>query len=209
MAVWWPRSDAAERTGCGQSGACVLARFFYAGGMRKSIILKSFIIIAAGVVVVGGGVFVGFRHAPEVRGDAEPLELSETYTHAELGFSFRYPRAFRVNEIPQGEGNALVLVEDPLHARQGFQVFSMPYDEGEPLTSERIRQDVPDIAMENAHPFRVAGVSAISFVQLQTPDVGTTYEVWFVHDGTLYEVATYAAHAADLHAILATWTFHP
>jgi hypothetical protein len=171
--------------------------------------LKPFIIIVAGVAVVGGGVFVGFRHATEVRGDTKPLELSEVYTHAELGFSFRYPRAFRVNEIPQAEGSALLLVEDPARARQGFQVFSMPYDEEGPLTEARIRQDVPDITMENAQPFRVAGEPGISFVQLQTPDVGTTYEVWFVHNGTLYEVATYAAHAADLHAILTTWQFHP
>ena len=92
--------------------------------------------------MIGGGVFVGLRHATEVRGDTEPLELSETYTQAEPGFSFRYPRGFRVNEIPQGEGNALVLVEDPACARQGFQVFSMPYDEDEPLTEARIRADV-------------------------------------------------------------------
>jgi hypothetical protein len=181
----------------------------YCGGMRQSIQLKSFIIIGAGVAVVGGGVFGGFRHATEVRGDTEPRELSEVYTHAELGFSFRYPRGYAVNEVPQEEGNALVVVEDPTRERMGFQVFSMPYDEDEPLTSERIRQDVPDITMEDAQPFRVAGEPGISFVQLQTPDVGTTYEVWFVHDGTLYEVATYAAHAADLHAILTTWTFHP
>jgi hypothetical protein len=169
--------------------------------------MKLFIIIVAGVAVVGGAAFVGLRHASEVRGDTEPLELSETYTHAELGFSFRYPRAFRVNEIPQGEGNELVVVEDPLHARQGFQVFTQPYDEEGPLTEARIRQDVPDIAMEQAAPVDVAGVPGISFVQLQTADIGTTYEVWFVHQGTLYEVATYAPHAADLKAILATWTF--
>jgi hypothetical protein len=44
--------------------------------------MKSFIIVA-GVAVVGGAVFVGFRHASEVRGDVEPVTLSETYTHAE------------------------------------------------------------------------------------------------------------------------------
>jgi hypothetical protein len=161
------------------------------------------------MAVVGGGVVLGLRGTPEVRGDTEPLELSETYTHAELGFSFRYPRGYAMNEVPHGDGAETVLVEDPTRERQGFQVFSMPYDEAGPLTEARIRQDVPDITMENAQPFRVAGEPGISFVQLQTPDVGTTYEVWFVHNGTLYEVATYAAHAADLHAILTTWTFHP
>jgi hypothetical protein len=41
--------------------------------MRQSIIVKSLIIIVAGVAVIGGAVFVGFRHASDVRGDAEPV----------------------------------------------------------------------------------------------------------------------------------------
>jgi hypothetical protein len=151
----------------------------------------------------------GFVQSKEVRGDAEPVTLSETYTHAEPGFSFRYPATFTVSEIPQAEDSALLLVEDPTRERQGFQVSSMPYDEAEPLTPERIRQDVPDITMENAQPFRVAGEPGISFVQQQDPALGKTYEVWFVHNGMLYEAATYADRAALLHDVLSTWTFHP
>jgi hypothetical protein len=88
--------------------ACVLARFFYAGGMRQSTVVKSFIIIVAGVAVVGGAIFVGLRHASDVRGDAEPVTLSETYTHAEPGFSFRYPRTFRAHEIPQADVSVIM-----------------------------------------------------------------------------------------------------
>jgi hypothetical protein len=65
------------------------------------------------------------------------------------------------------------------------------------------------MTMETVAPVQVAGEPGISFVQLQSPDVGKTYEVWFVHQGTLYEVATYAERAATLTDILATWTFHP
>jgi hypothetical protein len=108
--------------------ACVLARFFYAGGMSQSIRLKS-LVIFVGVVALGGATFVALRHTSEVQGDAEPVTLSETYTHPELGFSFRSSRAFRANEIPQAEGSAFLLVEDPTRPRQGFPVFSMPYDE--------------------------------------------------------------------------------
>jgi hypothetical protein len=177
--------------------------------MRQSIRLKSFIIIVAGMAALGGAVFVGFRHASDVRGDTEPFgPLSETYTHAELGFSFRYPRGYTLTELPQEE-QGVVVVEDPTRPRQWFQVFSMPYDEDGPLTEARIRQDVPDITMENAQPFQVADEPGISFVQFQTADVGKTYEVWFVHHGTLYEAATSADRAAALHDILSTWTFQP
>jgi hypothetical protein len=162
-----------------------------------------------GVAVVGGAVFVGLRYASDVRGDTEPLgPLSETYTHPELGFSFRYPAGYTLTELPQEE-QGVVVVEDPTRPRQWFQVFSMPYDEAGPLTEARIRQDVPDITMEHPAPVQVAGVSAISFVQFQTPDVGKTYEVWFVHNGTLYEAATSADRAAALQDILSTWTFQP
>jgi hypothetical protein len=176
--------------------------------MRQSILLKS-LVIFVGVAVIGGAVFVGFRYASDVRGDTEPFgPLSEIYTHPELGFSFRYPRGYTLTELPQEE-QGVVLVEDPTRPRQWFQVFSMPYDEAGPLTEARIRQDVPDITMEHPAPVQVAGVSAISFVQFQTADVGKTYEVWFVHNGTLYEAATSADQAAALQDILSTWTFHP
>jgi hypothetical protein len=169
--------------------------------------VKSILIITA-MAAIGGALLVGFRHTSEVRGDAEPLgSLSAIYTHAAPGFSFRYPGSFRVSELSHGEGSETVLVEDPAHARQGFQVFTQPFDDAEPLTDARIRQDQPDITMERVAPVDVAGEQGVSFVQFQTPDVGQTYEVWFVHQGTLYEVATYAPHAADLKAILATWTF--
>jgi len=180
--------------------------------MRKSILLKSFIIILAAVAVVGGGVFVGFRHATEVRGDAEPLELSETYTHAEPGFSFRYPATFTVSEIPQAEGSALVLVEDPLHARQGFQVFSMPYDEAGPLTEARIHADLPTKVMADVHPVQVDGVEGLAFTsddESHNQGLGRLFEVWTVHHGVLYQLATYPDLAPVLQQVVSTWTFHP
>jgi hypothetical protein len=71
----------------GEAGACVLARVFYAGRMRPSILLKVLMIIA-GVAVVGGGAFVGFRHTREVRGDAEIQavpEAADTLREEDLG----------------------------------------------------------------------------------------------------------------------------
>jgi hypothetical protein len=165
-------------------------------------------IILVGVAGVGGAAFLGFRQASVVRGETEPVgPLSQTYTDPELGFSFQYPHGFRVHEIPQREGSEAVLVEDPARTHQGFQVVVIPYDDDGPLTEARIRQDVPDIAMEQAAPVQVAGEPGISFVQFQTPDVGKTYEVWFVHEHMLYETATYAERAALLQEVLNTWTF--
>jgi hypothetical protein len=180
--------------------------------MKQSIILKLFIVLV-GVAAVGGAAFLGFRHASEVRGDTDgPAELTEVYTHTEPGFSFRYPRAFRANEIPQAEGNTLVVVEDPLHDKHGFQVFSMPYDEAEPITPERISQDLPTKVMEDVHPVQVDGVEGLAFTsddESHNQGLGRLYEIWMVHDGVLYQLATYPELAGELQQVVSTWTFHP
>ena len=163
--------------------------------------------------MAGGAAFLGFRYTNDVRGDTDgQAELTEVYTRTEPGFSFRYPRVFRAHEIPQGEGRALVLVEDPTQQRQGFQVFSMPYDEAEPLTEARIRQDLPDKVMEDVHTVQVDGVEGLAFTSddnTHNEGLGRLFEVWTVHDGVLYQLATYPDVAPVLQQVLDTWTFHP
>ena len=69
----WSRS---ADTPVDKACACVLARFFYAGGMRQSIVVKSFIIIVAGVAVLGGAVSVGLFHGTQAQGDTEPVQIA-------------------------------------------------------------------------------------------------------------------------------------
>ena len=40
----------------------------------------------------------------------------------------------------------------------------MPYDEAEPLTEARIRQDLPDKVMEDVHPVQVDGIEGLAFL---------------------------------------------
>jgi hypothetical protein len=114
-------------------GAGLFVRVWYCGSMRRFTFLNLCLLLA-GVTVIGGALMIARyypAHGEELSADEE---LPNVYTHPELGFSFRYPAAFRVNEMPHGNGSETVLVEDPLHARQGFQVFTQPYDDAGPLT---------------------------------------------------------------------------
>jgi hypothetical protein len=62
----------------------------------------------AGITALGGAVFLGLTWNKEARGEGErALALTEVFTHPELGFSFRYPEAFRLATIPQGERSEL------------------------------------------------------------------------------------------------------
>ena len=84
--------------------------------MRQPILLKSFIVVAA-LAALDGAAALGFVWSTDVQGDApahEPLTLTETYTHPELGFSSRYPASFRVHEVPLADGTELVVAEDPV-----------------------------------------------------------------------------------------------
>ncbi len=42
------------------------------------------------LAAIGGVVVLGLTQSTEVRGDTAPVTRSETYTHPELGVSFRY-----------------------------------------------------------------------------------------------------------------------
>jgi len=172
--------------------------------MRRSTVLKLLLFIA-GIAAGGVAVFAGFASSTEVRGDAEPLALSETYTHPVLGFSFRYPAGLRVVSFSHDEQSDVVLAEGI--GRTGFQVFTLPFDEAGPITHERIRRDLRHVVMHDEAVMQVGGVQAAAFTLPDDPDLGRAYEVWFAHEGTLYQVAAYAEFAPILNEILRTWRF--
>src|SRR6266850_2770698 len=49
----------------------------YCGGMKQSILLKLCIVLV-GTAAISGGVFVGFRHANEVRGESGAVQAPAT-----------------------------------------------------------------------------------------------------------------------------------
>jgi hypothetical protein len=132
--------------------------------MRRFSFLHLGLLLAV-VAVVGGALILARYHAAHGEEPSTAEQLSEVYTHPELGFSFHYPGSFRVHELPYGKGSETVLVEDPAHARQEFQVFTQPYDEDGPLTEARIKQDQPAMAIEDPVTLQVAGVLALRFVR--------------------------------------------
>jgi hypothetical protein len=125
-----------------------LARFFYAGGMRQSILFKVFILLVA-MAAVGGDAFLGFRHTSEVRGDTKVQELGgaphhapqttptpdardgradmlslqpedfATYTHPRYGFSFRYPKDFILSNAVVGIVRVRRVIAVPFVAPSG------------------------------------------------------------------------------------------
>jgi hypothetical protein len=89
---------------------------------------------------------------------------------------------------------------------KGFQIFIVPYAEAQ-ISQERIKGDLAGAPMENVTPIVLAGnVPAVHF-ESRAPIIGDSSEVWFIHNGYLYEVTTYRAQDTWLAGILATVQF--
>lgn len=134
----------------------------------------------------------------------EPPAGSSRYTHPARGFSFQYPEGFAVSSFEEG-GGEMVLAEGG-GTGNGFQIFIAPFDELGPITVERIRQDLPDIPIEEPQQTEISGIPALAFVG-SDPSAGKTREVWFAENGQLYQVSAFLEFDEELSSILATFRF--
>lgn len=137
----------------------------------------------------------------------------KTYNHSDPNFSFEYPEDFNISAFPDGENGETVLVQKP-NSNEGFQVFISPFDEPSdptqggagPITVERVKQDVPDMVIESPETVKFGGISALAFLS-KSESVGRTREVWFLHEGYLYQITGYSGTDVLISKVLLTWKF--
>ena len=133
-----------------------------------------------------------------------PITLDTPYINKTYGFSFKHPADFTVGEI-QEETHTTFLVQKQ-DGSQGIQISVSSFDEAV-VTKERIKQDVPDIVIEQESPIEIEGVQAgLAFIS-NGAGAGKSREVWFSYKGHLYQATTLIAHDSILKSILATWNF--
>jgi hypothetical protein len=148
---------------------------------------------------------------------SEENKENNVYTDSQYKFSFEYPKDFTATKFREGEEGDTILVQKQ-GSKDGFQIFITPFDEPGPLTEERVKQDLPDLKMENSEQ-RVLknGVPALIFFSEET-SLGKTREIWFIHpvrnpdsNGAsnyyLYQVSTYKELDSLVAAIISTWKF--
>ena len=126
------------------------------------------------------------------------------YIHPTFGFSLDVPEAMRVERFEE-KGNAeTVTFEIPdTDPPRDFQIYIVSYH-GEQITSSQIAKDTHGTA--TAQPSEVVlggGVRGIIF-ESESPVLGRLREVWFLMDGHLFEVTTYAGNDEWLADILDT-----
>jgi len=139
---------------------------------------------------------------PTSEGDLAPDKLYENY---DIDFGFLYPKNFEINEIDEDVGFT-VLAQNP-GKREGFQIFIIPFDEPGPITSERVKKDLPDEKIENPQTALIGPdkkIEALIFFS-EKEGIGKTREVWFVQNGYLFQVTTYADLDNFIASVMGTW----
>jgi hypothetical protein len=134
-------------------------------------------------------------------------EAQGDYISSDGHFTFRYPKNLNITSYIIEGGGKKILAEEGSQAKQGFEITIMPFDEPGPLTLERIQKDLPDMAMDNISNILISpNINGVSFSSFDE-NIGSTYEVWFIASGSLYEITAYAGYETELNQIIKQWKF--
>lgn len=136
-------------------------------------------------------------------------EYTETFTHTGYGFSFKYPKSFKVTSELQEEGEVILVVDTKTNI--GIQILVTVYDGTETtLTESMIHENIPDIKISEPQELLLGGGEAgkgLAFLSDNEAFGGKSREVWFIFRGNLYQISTYAVFDEFLKGLFATWHF--
>ena len=180
--------------------------------------MKRFIYIGIGLLVIlvlSAGLYwffpnLSFVPRPSAPWQGEALPRGEApagwreYKSEQYGFSLLYPEDLSVKEYDEG-GRASTITFENVETLQGFQIFIVLFD-GEQITEERFRQDIPSGVRKNLMDITVGGATGAAFYS-EHDLLGETYEVWFIHGGYLFEVTTLKPLEQSLQSVMNTWHF--
>lgn len=126
------------------------------------------------------------------------------YRSTAYGFSLLYPEALQVREYIEG-GNSLTVTFQNVKKGEGFQLFITPYTQ-EQISDARFKKDVPSGVRVSLTETTIDGATGAAFYS-ESVALGETREVWFIHDGFLFEATAPKPLENWLGDILRTWEF--
>lgn len=179
--------------------------------MRMRFKLKLIVIIAIALTLFGYFLFSAkpppITDDPVIVTEPRTARVSETtrvYKNLLFRFSLIYPKDLKVREHDDGTSASTVTFEDEA-GKDGFQIFIVPYN-GDYVATEQFKKDVPSRVRREPTEVLIGGIRATMFFS-QDILKNETREVWFIKNGFLYEITTYAHLDNWLARILSTWRF--
>lgn len=157
------------------------------------------------LAVLGGGGWYLYSHLAQPTPYEVP-PLTKVYKNDTYQFSLNMPEGFTAREGGGDEG-AIITLEDA--GGNGIQLTITPFDEDiKVLTEERIKQDVPDLAIRDIEILEIGDeYRGLAFKSDNEAFDGDSREVWFAFRGNFYQISTYARLDPLLKAVFATWQF--
>jgi len=134
----------------------------------------------------------------------EITEGERLYQSTAFHFSLIFPDNLVATEYKEQGGALTASFQDP-NTSEGFEVYVTPFS-GAQIDEARFKLDEPSGTYLQPTEVVIDNVTATMFYGFN-PIMGDTREVWFVHGGYLYEVATYKQLDTWLGGIMQTWKF--
>lgn len=129
------------------------------------------------------------------------------YEHKNPDFSFEKPDGYVVG-VTEQEGNKVIVVSNKTDSSAGFQVLISQLPGVAELTPSYIQAELPGIAMQDPKAIVLDGKGkGVMFSSNSEAFGGKSFEIWFIADGYVYQVSSYASFAAELQNIIGTWKF--
>ncbi len=162
---------------------------------RSSLIAATF---ALGCLVGAGAIFTWYStSATLLSGEAGavqklrehvaslPLQDQTRYESEQYGFAFSYPQDLLIEEFDEGGGRTTLVVHWP-DSQVGFQLYVTPHTD-ETISGDIIRRDVGSAAIVDLREEDLRPDLRVATFLSESPLVGRTREIWFLHKGHLFE----------------------
>ena len=139
---------------------------------------------------------------------------SVVYENSLPPFTFHYPAGFAVTRMPGEAGDTLLVKSENLTTSDvvklsEFQIYISLYDDDiSTFTLERIRQDIPDIIVEEPQEILITKDKSVHALMFFSPNGGSrTREIWFVANGYLFQASGFEGTDAIMGEVLNTIEF--
>ncbi|MDO8566999.1 MAG: hypothetical protein Q7R58_02505 [bacterium] len=147
---------------------------------------------------------------PEILAGIHVYEYTQTYVNSASRFSFKHPQGFTVTTLPAAGGDEAetILLIESSDKKVGIQILISPYGADVDITAALIRADLPNIQIDNPQTVEIGSNSlGLAFLSDSQAFGGKSREVWFVFNGNLYQISTYAEYDEFLKGLFGTWQF--
>lgn len=144
-------------------------------------------------------------------------QYAQTYSDETYHFSFKYPEGFTVTVVPLavsevepsvGKGGGETILVESSDKKIGIQMLISPYGSDVDITEAMIRSDIPNMKVSDVQTVEIGpNRKGLAFMSDNSAFGGASREVWFVFNGNLYQISTYAEFDELLKGLFGTWTF--